>query len=222
MRCARGTWRRHRCQSRLFEIEVEVSCHVVSNHIGLPTLVVMKLIISLPVQHSEYLQNVGVALVSMKLVSRAIKTQDQLPVLGSSPWCCACVSLHRWCVGGIGCPAWLRSGKQAGCGGLICAMFKKLSGSLTATPGVGDVRNVGGVRMTIQSLLCCSHFRCMRWGCLRPTIKTTLLDSASCIYGLLSSAQPCQAKREHCMPTRRTSIYKYQHLLSLQITAPLV
>lgn len=42
--------------------------------------------------------------------------------------------------------------------GFICAWYKKLAGSLTATPGMRDVRGVGDVRITIWSLFSCGHY----------------------------------------------------------------
>lgn len=42
--------------------------------------------------------------------------------------------------------------------GFICAWYKKLAGSLTATPGMRDVRGVGDVRITIWRVFSCGHY----------------------------------------------------------------
>lgn len=45
-------------------------------HVGWLTLVVMILIVSRSVQHAKYLEDVAVAVIAMKLVARAIKTEN--------------------------------------------------------------------------------------------------------------------------------------------------
>ena len=98
----------------------------------------------------------------MKFVPCAIKTQDEFPGLVSSPRCCADVSVHRGSRTGIGTgrSAGCRSGEEASAKSLMRAWYKILTGSLTASAGVGDLR------ITKRRLLSCSHP--LVWGVWLP------------------------------------------------------
>lgn len=163
------------------------------------TLVIMILVIGFSVQHPEYLQDVRVAIIAMKLVACPIKAQDEFPGLVSLPRCCAHVSVHRRSGARGGCSAGRRSGKEAGAESFIRAWFKIWAHSLTASPGVGDVR------ITKKSLLSYSHFSaCPVWLPL-PNYAEGFTQ-----YRVLHT-WPAQLSHEwgrHCMPVRRASIYK--------------
>lgn len=155
------------CQFQLHGRRHEVSFSLISQPsfwgaFVVLTLVIMILVIGFSIQHPKNLQDVRVAIIAMKLVPRPIKTQDEFPGLLSSPRCCADVSVHCWSRARGGCPAVCsarrRSGEEPGLESFIRAWYKFRAQSLTASPGLGDLR------ITKKRLLSCSHLSvCPVW-----------------------------------------------------------